>query len=217
MRNINLNNNVRYDKYIFNEVCERKVYTKSVPINYGDLVVDLGCSKGYLYYTYQDKKIKYIGVDGRVDCLNDFRIALEDHDNVDLINMLIMNETKVVPFASMFHDDRVSNVQTITIESLFKSIPGKINFLKFDIEGWEYCLLQNPTLFKSKVERFSSEIHFSGQFVKAKTVLDSLRNFVLDPNIFVKFFSVDGTDITTYFWTNPEFYQEFLMQGFVVN
>jgi len=205
-----------FDLNVYNEIFVNNQYELFQKIEHNDTVLDLGCSKGYFYFKNKDKNINYIGVDGSIDCLNDFKINLKDKDNPILLNLFIDQKIDIVKYKSIFHNTLEQKVLTISFESLFKLINKKIDFLKFDIEGFEKLLFCDDFyLLKKYVKKFSGEFHFCGSHFPREMgylVLDKLKT---EKDIEIKLFSLDGVDITNYFWSNKEFYTEIILSGVV--
>jgi hypothetical protein len=105
---------------------------------------------------------------------------------------------------------------SITFPDFIKLIGRKIDFLKFDIEGYEKTFLdENYELFKSSVDRFTGEFHFCGGHFPRNHGYNVLRKIVNDKDLVVKLFSIDAYDITDTFWNNPDYYTEIIISGFV--
>ena len=206
----------KFDPFTYKEIFEWNQYEKFVQVNNNDFVVDLGCSMGYFYIKHKNKNINYIGVDGSTDCLSDFIENLEGDSNPTLLHSLIDTKRSIQTFASMFHNNREQKSLSMTFPDLIKLIGRRIDFLKFDIEGYENTFLdENYDLFKSSVDRFTGEFHFCGSHFPRKRGYDVLKKVLNDKNLTVKLFSVDGWDITESFWNNPDYYTEIIISGFV--
>lgn len=206
-----------FDPAVYKEVFELGCYDRYVQLEPDDIVLDLGCSAGYFYFKHKDKISHYYGIDGSLDCLNDFIINLDSEDTRPyLINTLIDRERKIVEFPSMFHNDQIHKVMTTTFLNLIELINRPVDFLKFDIESWETVFWETPqalSFFKAFVKKFTGEIHFLGQENNRIVMMNNLVVLKNDPEIDFKLFSVDGVDITNYFWTNPNFYSEIIISG----
>lgn len=205
-----------FDSNVYDEIFIHNQYELFQKVQLNDTVLDLGCSKGYFYFKNKHKNINYIGVDGSIDCLNDFKINLKNIDNPILLNLFIDEKINIVNYKSIFHNTSEQKVLTISCESLFKLINKKIDFLKFDIEGFEkFLFCDNFYLIKNFVKKFSGEFHFSGSHFPREigyAILEKLKN---DSDIEIKLFSLDGIDITNYFWSNKDFYTEIILSGIV--
>ena len=207
----------KFDQFTYREIFEWNQYEKFVQVKNNDLVVDLGCSMGYFYIKNKNKNINYIGVDGSTDCLSDFIYNLDGDKSPVLIHSLIDSNKSVLTFASMFHGNKMQKSISITFPDLIKLIGRRIDFLKFDIEGYEKTFLdENYDLFKSSVDRFSGEFHFCGNHFPRNHGYKVLKKIINDPDVSIKLFSVDAVDITDYFWTNPDYYTEIIISGHII-
>lgn len=217
----NKNNNDRkekmknFDPFTYREIFEWNQYEKFVTVDKNDFVVDLGCSKGYFYFKNNHLNINYLGIDGSIDCIKDFVQNLNNNESPKLINAVLSNTKDVIEFPSMFHNNKINSVLAITFIDLIEMINKKIDFLKFDIEGYEkYFLFENLKLFKKYVKKFTGEFHFTSSLSnrdQAIKILDNLKN---DNDIIFKLFSIDGVDITDSFWNNTNYYTEIIISGY---
>ena len=204
------------DSFTYREIFEWNQYEKYVGVEENDLVLDFGCSKGYFFLKHKEKNIKYIGIDGSLDCLSDFIENLNGDEQPTLIHALIGDSKSVQTFASMFHNNKLQRSMSMTFSDVIKLINRPIDFLKFDIEGYEKIFLDTDyNLFKSNVRKFSGEFHFCGNHFPRNHGYEVLKKIIIDPDLSVKLFSIDGIDITDYFWTNPDFYTEIIISGFI--
>ena len=204
------------DSFTYREIFEWNQYEKYVGVEENDLVLDFGCSKGYFFLKHKEKNIKYIGIDGSLDCLSDFIENLNGVEQPTLIHALIGDSKSVQTFASMFHNNKLQRSMSMTFSDIIKLINRPIDFFKFDIEGYEKIFLDTDyNLFKSNVRKFSGEFHFCGNHFPRNRGYEVLKKIIIDPDLSVKLFSIDGIDITDYFWTNPDFYTEIIISGFI--
>ena len=216
MNNIYLN----LDDGVYDEVFVRDQYQFFQKVERGDLVVDLGCSKGYFYFKNKDKNIKYIGVDSSIDCINDFYLNLNNEKDVLVKNVFVINafldgRYNISDFKSIFHDTEAKKVSSITFNDLVSFVGRRIDFLKFDIEGYEKLFLEeNYDLFKSRVRKFSGEIHFIAEAFPRQKVYKMLEKLKNDLDLEFKLYSVDGYDITNSFWDNIGYYTEIIINGY---
>lgn len=206
-----------FDKLNKKEILEQNQYEQFIRVEDKDLVLDLGCSKGYFFYKHKDKLISYIGVDGSIDCLTDFINALEDNESPLLLNYLIGWHKEMQEFQSMYHQNTLKqNVITIPIFELFQLIDKTIDFLKFDIESWEICFWGNEfnyQMFKSFVRKFSGEFHFLHKENHRLLMVECLTKLINDPDFEIRLFSLDNVDITKQFWIHPDYYTEIILSG----
>ena len=204
------------DSFTYKEIFEWNQYEKYVGVEQNDLVLDFGCSKGYFFLKHKEKNIKYIGIDGSLDCLSDFIENLNGDEHPTLIHALMGDSKSVQTFASMFHNNKLQRSMSMTFSDIIKLINRPIDFFKFDIEGYEKIFLDTDyNLFKSNVRKFSGEFHFCGNHFPRNHGYEVLKKIIIDPDLSVKLFSIDGIDITDYFWTNPDFYIEIIISGFI--
>jgi hypothetical protein len=116
----------------------------------------------------------------------------------------------------MFHDNRVNRSLSITFEDLIFMINRKIDFLKFDVEGYEkYFLYENLDLFKKYVKKFTGEFHFGSHLSDRKACINILKILKDDNELDLKLFSFDGLDITESFWASGDYYTEIIISGSV--
>ena len=205
-----------FDSFMYREIFEYNQYEKYVGVEENDLVLDFGCSKGYFFFKHKEKNIKYIGIDGSLDCLSDFIENLNGDEQPTLIHALIGESKSIQTFASMFHDNKLQKSMSMTFSDIIKLINRPIDFFKFDIEGYEKIFLDTDyNLFKSNVRKFSGEFHFLAKCFPRNHGYEVLKKITTDPDVSVKLFSLDGFDITDYFWTNSDRYTEIIISGFV--
>jgi len=213
----NINNNIlkNFDKDIYKEIFEFNQYTNKVKINNKDTVLDLGCSKGYLYFKclLENLDVNYIGVDASVFNIQDFTENLYDDFNPILLNLAVDNKLKVIDFDCMFHIGSHQIIPTITFPNLLNLINKPIDFLKFDIEGYEKYIFEDYELFKSKINKFAGEIHFKSDIFLKKDVYSLLEKFKQDPDIEFTLFSIDMVDVTDMVWSIEDYYNEIIING----
>ena len=204
---------------VYTEIFEWNQYERYVKVEAGDVVLDLGCSLGYFYFKNNELGIDYIGVDGSIDHLKDFIDNLNSGDDIKLIHSVILESKGIVEFPSMFNDMKFKSVMSMTFGDLVRLIGRKIDFMKFDIEGYErHILFDNLDVFKKHIRKFSGEFHFSNVaygVVSRQVSMDILTNLKNDKDIDLRLFSLDGVDITEYFWNNSNYYNEIIISGYV--
>ena len=204
---------------VYTEIFEWNQYERYVKVEAGDVVLDLGCSLGYFYFKNNELGIDYIGVDGSIDHLKDFIDNLNSGDDIKLIHSVILESKGIVEFPSMFNDMKFKSVMSMTFGDLVRLIGRKIDFMKFDIEGYErHILFDNLDVFKKHIRKFSGEFHFSNVaygVVSRQVSMNILINLKNDKDLDFRLFSLDGVDITEYFWINPNHYTEIIISGYV--
>lgn len=205
-----------FDPFTYKEIFEWNQYEKYVQVDDNDFILDLGCSKGYFYFKHSDKNINYLGVDGSIDCIQDFLLNLNGDNRPKLINAVLDKNKNILNFESMFHDNRVNRSLSITFEDLIFIINRKIDFFKFDIEGYEkYFLCENLDLFKKHVKKFTGEFHFTSHLSDREASINILKNLKDDSQLDFKLYSIDGFDITESFWNNTGYYNQIIISGFI--
>lgn len=198
------------------EIFEINQYQKFIDVDDGDFVLDLGCSQGPFYFKNYDKDIVYVGVDASINCINDFYENLEGKRDPLIINSFIGESLEVQDFNWFFYDEH-QKVNSITFPSLLKFLNRKIDFLKFDIEGYEKVfLVTHYDLFKQNVNKFAGEIHFNSECFPKNEVYEMLNKLKNDSSVHFKLYSIDGYDISEYYWTNPNYYSEIIINGLIV-
>lgn len=203
--------------FVENEMFELNQYQRFQKVEENDVVLDLGCSKGFFYFLNRHLNINYIGLDASIDCVKDFYDYLQEDDDPFIINSFLSDKFHVEKFQSIFHDLPAKDVNSLTFKSLVKIINKKINFLKFDIEGYERLFLKDEyDLFKRSVDKFAGEVHFTETSALGRAdgyeVLNKMKE---DDDIDFKLYSIDMVDITDYFWSHKDFYTEIIINGLI--
>lgn len=182
----------------YKEIFDDNTYEKYYEVENEDVVLDLGCSKGFFYFKNKHKNIKYFGVDASSDCLKDFYSYLLEEDDPIIINSIVKNKKEVTLFKPFFHNTESKLATPISFKNLMSLMPQKINFFKFDIEGAEKEIFFNDedyNLFKQKVEKFSGEIHFEAGNITKEDAIYIVKKLREDPEISCKIYSIDGVNI----------------------
>jgi autotransporter strand-loop-strand O-heptosyltransferase len=208
----------KYDEKVFGEVFENNPYEKFCLVEDGDVVLDLGCSRGYFYFKNKYKNIKYYGIDASQECIGDFYSNLNEADDPIVINAELSSKRTVRLVKPFFHETAEKMVSSMTFKDLMRLMHDKINFLKFDIEGSEKEFLESDDgykLFKNKIEKFSGELHFESSLITREKTYNLIKKIQNDSEIYCKLYSCDGVDIDFYFWSNPEKYTEIIISGVV--
>lgn len=205
-----------FDPFTYKEIFEWNQYEKYVQVDDNDFILDLGCSKGYFYFKHSDKNINYLGVDGSIDCIQDFLSNLNGDNRPKLINAVLDKNKNILNFESMFHNNRVNRSLSITFEDLIFMINRKVDFFKFDIEGYEkYFLYENLDLFKKYIKKFTGEFHFTSHVSDREASINILKNLKDDDELDFKLYSINGVDITQSYWNNTGYYNQIIISGFV--
>ena len=198
------------------EIFDINQYELHVNIEPNDLVVDLGCSLGYIYFKNLDKNINYIGIDSSIDCLKDFYDNLNGDDRPILINSFVTDDKKVYSCSAFFHDEPPKNTSSISFKDLIKLLNRKIDFLKFDIEGAEMDFFDNESnykLLKEYVKKFSGEFHLLNQSYSRSKINETLKKLATDPQLYLKIHSIDGVDITNFYFNSEDYYTEIIISA----
>lgn len=186
------------------EIFNNKIYETILPVETGDVVVDVGASIGLFGYSIKDKNIsKLICVEPSRECTPTLIKNLKDsYFEVVLFNGGISNkyEHKNIKYLNPVSIDGQydGEFECITLKQLFNTYNlNKIDFLKTDCEGGEYDIfdtLDNALWVKHNVKKIVGEWHLS-----TPQLIEKFRNFrdnYLDI-LFNKFEvrSIDGVDI----------------------
>ena len=205
---------------VYEEIFNQNTYENfcRAQVEKDDVVLDLGCSKGFFYFKHKDKNIKYYGVDASSECIRDFYQILNEEDEPVVINAMLDNKKEVRFMKPFFHDTEDKLVATLSFKNLMKLMPSKVNFLKFDIEGSEKDFVEDEesySIFKDKVEKFSGEIHMRGGSTSREQAYNIIRKLQNDPDIYCKIYSCDAVDIDFCFWANPDRFDQIVISGVV--
>lgn len=201
---------------INNEIFEFDIYQKKYEVEEGDVVLDLGCSFGPFYFKNHDKNIKYYGLDASIYCIKEFEEKLPPKENVNLLNrFLSLEEGVTLEFKSIFHHNLYNKVTSITFPNLLKEI-GPIDFMKFDIEGFEKIIFDdNYDLFKKNVKKFAGEFHFINDVMTREESFGLINKLKNDKEVDLHIYSVDGVCVTDYFFNQKDYYSEIIVNGIV--
>jgi hypothetical protein len=208
------------NEFAYKEIFDIDQYQKFVKVDINDFVLDLGCSQGPFFFKIRHKSPEYIGVDASIGCIRDFYENLEEigQKKITVLNAFIDDKPCVKPF-QWFPKDGEKLVNSITFPCLMEMINRNVDFLKFDIEGYEKLILvDNYELFVRKVKKFSGELHFgSYSYMKAEEGWAVLEKMKQDTRIDYSLYSVDGVDISERFWNNKDYYREIIIGGMIKN
>lgn len=185
-------------------------YEKEYEVEQNDVILDLGCSKGFFYNLHKSKLSKYFGVDEDINSICEF-LQNNNNNKVNpiLLNASISSESKLEEKESYFYpgENKKGLVQSISFKKIIENI-GPVDFLKVDIEGFETEVFNDLDFFKKNVKKFGGEFH-----IKLPGVIDLLNRLKNDKDISFKLYSVDFVDITEVFWNNISYYSEILING----
>lgn len=209
MKNFNWgDSNDWYRSQISTEIFEMKIYEKFFDVEENDIVVDIGASIGPFAHSIKDKKFKHIY------CFE---------PSVAQIPTLIKN---IAGLPATLIPKGLSNVDgkdtfdlygktngfgealSFTFQSFIEKYKiDKIDFLKTDCEGGEYCIfnLENVWWVKQNIKKIVGEFHLENPEKKEKFRL--FRDLYLKIFDKVEVYSTDGeTDIKWDLW-NEHFIQ----------
>lgn len=202
-----------YKKTIINEIFENKIYEKFFNVSEGDIVFDIGASKGPFTYSILDKNPKHIFCfepsftqfitlvkntsKGPVTCINK---AISEKEG-SFHDVGSWGDTDEISYTIKF--SRILSDYNISI----------IDFLKTDCEGGEYDIFndQNLDWITKNVKKISGEWHLENDQQKKNfrkfrdTYLNNFNNFYV--------YSVDLVDIKWSLWTDEfiEYYNQVLI------
>jgi hypothetical protein len=129
----------------------------SCEIEPDDIVVDLGANVGFFTNLAAKKSKEVIAIDGAYEVFSCLIENTKEHNNVKYLNASILDKSSGPPFLW----SPKQNPLYLQIEDLFRIFNlEKIDFLKCDIEGGEYDLLQNiDQSILNKINKISVETH----------------------------------------------------------
>jgi len=196
------------------------------PVEEGDYVVDLGCSMGIFYFKVKHKNVDYVGIEAAQNSLSEFSSLLTSDDNVSLMNRVVSErKTGVINIGkNNFDDGKETEAEGMTFKEIVGLRDRRIDFLKFDIESEEIEILNNDDsyeLFIKNVSKFSGELHRTGGIDHAgwdPNSIKVLKKLKDDKRVDLRINSIDGLDITNYFWKGVEddrhkYYTEVIISG----
>ena len=183
---------------IVEETLNKKIYEKFFKVDENDIVVDFGSSIGPFIRSIIENNPKHIyAFEPSVDL---FKILQKNitENNVTLLNCGISvtdgNSLGHV-FNSTCDGDTPSMMKSISFKTFIKKYDiEKIDFLKTDCEGGEYCIFTEENLpwILKNVRKISGEWHLKGDF---KERFRYFRDKILPNFKDYEVFSLDGVDI----------------------
>lgn len=184
-----------FREFITKETLIDRIYERIMTVEKGDIVVDIGASIGPFTYSILDENPKH------VYCLEpdyrEYQTLLKNTKGkqVTCIMAGISSEDKEVAYSRYLFGDEISEMNTVTLKTLFESYGlERIDFLKTDCEGGEYCLFaeENYSLI-SKIRKISGEWHLGSPELKEK--FRKFRDEYLKNHKKFEVYSVDGVNI----------------------
>lgn len=131
-------------------------------INAGDIVVDLGANLGFFTKKAALTASRVISVEASPEHFSCLVENTHDMENVEYVNAIVIGEdvNKEEKHTKNVYSNKCSK-STITISEIMERHGlDRIDFLKVDIEGAEYELLQNtPIEVLNKIDKIAIEMH----------------------------------------------------------
>lgn len=197
------------------ENLNERVYTKYFQPKDGDVILDLGASNG-IFARSLSQKINYIAVEAsKENCL-----CIQKNLS-NLITYQIYPLAVVSRVGGQLIDISFDNIKdkayTISFDNLFKMI-GHIDFLKVDIEGFEFPICLWSDLIINFIPKIVMELHPCRDFEKAFDI-KMFINTLTERGYKVKLEAVDGTDILDVYLGNLDncnlYYSEILLYAWI--
>lgn len=173
--------------FIYNEVFKKEIYkfrsTSQVPYII-DAGANIGLSVIYFKQLFPDAKIVAIEADAFVFEILKSNVDSFQYKNVKLVKRALWNVNTILEFhsegadggriATLADTKKVIDVQT---DRLYKYLDRKVDFLKIDIEGAEYKVLEDSKGYLENVQNIFVEYHsFVGREQELPELLDLLKN-----------------------------------------
>ena len=206
------------NKESFDNVFNKNIYENLKTVKDNDSVLDLGCSQGFFYFKNREKNINYIGIDCNSKSLKEFCDNLNPEDNPTLINAQISNVNQVCAIKHSGSNSENKFVSSLSFAKALGLHKEKINFLKFDLEGDERMVLQDPEnlkLIKEKVKSFSGKIYLNCSDWDKQDCLEIIRQLSKDEDFYIKLYSEESVCIDKEFWQNQDAYKVVILSGIV--
>tara|TARA_R110001592_G_scaffold80680_1_gene240050 strand:- start:375 stop:1151 length:777 start_codon:yes stop_codon:yes gene_type:complete len=154
-----------FKELLVKELVNKNSYECKYPVRQGDVVLDLGASIGPFTYSIMDKASKVYAVEPLIELHKTLKENTVDQGfPVEIIDKVLHYDNIPVIFNNSCVLDNLNNrtCQGITFKSLIDEYNIEhIDFLKFDIEGGEYCLFrdENMDFLKNNVRNLVGEFH----------------------------------------------------------
>ena len=201
-----------FKDFITKETLVDRIYEKVMSVEEGDIVVDIGASIGPFAYSILDKNPKH------VYCLEpdykEYETLLKNLEGSPSTCIMagISKEDKEVLDSRYSFGKEGGEMNTISLKTLFKSNGlERIDFLKTDCEGGEYCLFSEENLeLVSKIRKISGEWHLGSNL---KESFRKFRDEYLISHKNYEIYSVDGVNIKWDLWNEHflEYYTEVIV------
>jgi FkbM family methyltransferase len=170
---------------VYDEVFKIKITKNIKPLIFIDLGANIGFN--YIYYNNLNLLKKYIAVEPLPRNLKLLEMNMSS-DISQVIPKAIWDKYEIVYLTESYSYDANSiskegtvSVETTTLDEIFKNLENDKEeiFLKMDIEGAEYCVLQkNLDLIKNKVTYLAVEFHDIKNNNYEKYIKEISKNFV---------------------------------------
>jgi FkbM family methyltransferase len=188
-------------KQVLQTEMRNRVYETVFSVKDGDTVVDLGASVGCFVHTILDRKFSKCYA---IEPISYFHPAIKNNgdDRVQIIHGAISDEPEI----EIEWDGQTETVQGINLQRLIDEFGiDRIDFLKMDCEGGEYCIFSQDNIewIKQNCKYCVGEWHLSTPELKRK--FKTVRDHVFPAFKRVEVFAVNGTPINEGFDT-----QEFI-------
>jgi autotransporter strand-loop-strand O-heptosyltransferase len=208
---------------IFNNVYRDKMYEKYFSVETGDIIVDIGAHVGAFSLSLLDRDFK------KCYCVEPDAVNFKDlQENISrygnsekfkLINYAISETSGHGSF--IIHDDMGladkseegtgEVIPTLSFMDFIKNNDiDKIDFLKLDCEGAEYCILggeENLNFIKNHVRKIAGELHLLRSSKTQQDCLNLIRD-LRSVGFKVMIDNVKGVDITDIFEERVNKYRE---------
>jgi FkbM family methyltransferase len=164
----------------------------------GDIVLDLGANIGLFTRKVAQIASKVIAVEASPEHFSCLIENTSEFNNVECVNALVVGDNNPGDINTVWSNK--SSRMKITIQEIMKMYNlDRIDFIKMDIEGGEYDLLNNtPVEVLDKIDKISCEMH--GSFFPNEPNKD--QDFYLPnkvKNSWTWFFN-NGLDSETFFY-----------------
>jgi hypothetical protein len=151
---------LQYEKY-YKEIWEDKEYFRhGLEIKEGDVVLDLGASIGLFSLLALEKKAKkIISVEANNEAYQYLKENCKKYKKITPVNGFVCHRDVKVTDQDVF-------IETIDLGSIIEKFKlSKIDFLKLDIEGFEFAFVLNESDKNiNMVKQWAIEVHTCGLF-----------------------------------------------------
>ena len=201
-----------HQQQIINEIYGQNIYEKHFKVEKGDIVLDVGASHGPFTYSILHKEPKH------VYCIEPSQVEFP----VLVKNTIGFPVTPINKGLSDTNETQLSDkifggtnmMEGITFSKLVELYSlTKIDFIKTDCEGGEYCIFneKNFNYIKYNVKKIVGEWHLSTPELKSK--FRKFRDKYLSSFTNYEVFSIDDVNIKWDLWNEHfiEYYDEVII------